>query len=382
MTAMAAAIVGGGVAGFRCAEGLRQGGYPGDILVFSDDPIFACNRPVLSKGHLEGTAAPTELALSGRHADGYTVVAERVTGIDTAAGTVHAAGADYAYTHLIVATGIAPSRLPAPAGAPEQLTVRTRDDIGRLRTLVDDGARIAVVGGGTLALETASSLARLGARPVLATRSARPLARLVGDHHAARIAARISQADLEWLQGSPLLEPGALRVGEHTRPVDAVVTAIGGTPEVDLLGAAAGAGGVAVDEQFRLTGLPGVWAVGDIARWADGDMHPHWFAAMESARVATRSVLEAAGVPAAGRGTTAFVHSFWSDQWGHRIQAFGDRPAGLVEHVLQDDPQGVTVGFTDAGGALRGVVAVSPLGSPSPAMPWRARLGEPLTVPA
>ena len=56
-------IVGAGLAGARCAEALRAGGYDGRILVVGDEPHPPYERPALSKELLAGSRAATELAL-------------------------------------------------------------------------------------------------------------------------------------------------------------------------------------------------------------------------------------------------------------------------------------------------------------------------------
>ena len=56
-------IVGAGLAGARCAEVLRAGGYDGRILVVGDEPHPPYERPALSKELLVGSRAAAELAL-------------------------------------------------------------------------------------------------------------------------------------------------------------------------------------------------------------------------------------------------------------------------------------------------------------------------------
>lgn len=378
-----AVIIGGGVAGFRSAEALQQGGYPGPITVFSDDPLFACNRPVLSKTYLEGTAAEADLALRRRSENGYRVVNERVTHVDYAGGTVTAGGSTVRYDHLVLATGIAPQRLSGTGtgtGTTPHVSIRTLADVERLRSHVSAGARIAVVGGGTLALEIASSLTTLGAAPLLATRTHAPLARLIGPTLSAQIASRIVDSGIEWHVGPVEAVHGGIRVAGAEHTADVVVSAIGGMPETQLLHPfpTERHDGVVVTEAFRVAGLDDVWAVGDIAVWPDGRPHPHWFSAMESARVASQEILRSAGATVRQRAATAFVHSFWSDQWGLRIQAFGAAPAGLRDVVLAEGDDAVTVGLVDQHEVLRGVVSASPHGAPAPAMQWRAQLGSAL----
>jgi ferredoxin, 2Fe-2S len=58
----AVVIVGAGQAGFQAAVSLREGGYPGKISVFGDEPELPCQRPPLSKAILlEGTIRMTKI---------------------------------------------------------------------------------------------------------------------------------------------------------------------------------------------------------------------------------------------------------------------------------------------------------------------------------
>jgi NADPH-dependent 2,4-dienoyl-CoA reductase/sulfur reductase-like enzyme len=58
----AVVIVGAGQAGFQAAVSLREGGYPGKISVFGDEPELPYQRPPLSKAILlEGTIRMTKI---------------------------------------------------------------------------------------------------------------------------------------------------------------------------------------------------------------------------------------------------------------------------------------------------------------------------------
>lgn len=370
-------IVGGGVAGFRMAENLVQGGYAGAITVINADPVFACNRPLLSKSYLEGSAERADLTLPSRHGAGYTVVAGNAESIDAATRVVHASRGAFPYDRLVIATGLSPRLLHTDGSVP-QMGLSTLHDVEHLRDHIASGSRITVVGGGTLALEAASSLTTLGADVTLVTRSDRPLRRTVGAHISYDLTTRMQGAGLNWAIGDNIRIFGSsLLINEREHASDLVVCAIGSVPSRALLPrfVPTGASGIPVDHEFRALTDPSVVVVGDMAIWPDGRSHPHWFAAMESARRAAKGIC---GTTREG-GEPPFVHSFWSDQWGVRLQAFGSGPQpGGGEHLRVDDETGIVTAFTNADGVVRGVVASSPQGQPSPALAWRARLGAPL----
>ena len=104
--------------------------------------------------------------------------------------------------------------------------------------------------------------------------------------------------------------------------------------------------GLACGPTGRVEGLPGVWAVGDIAAWADpmhGDRHrhEHWTSAVDQAATVASDILGEPPPPPT-------VPYFWSDQFGLKIQLFG-RPEH-ADGLLPLHGDGL------AGGAVKGTV--------------------------
>ena len=119
---------------------------------------------------------------------------------------------------------------------------------------------------------------------------------------------------------------------------DVAVVGIGGVPRLGWMDAAqAGEGATAgtaadvgavigarrsrVRPTGRVDGLPGVWAVGDVAAWPDpthGDRHrhEHWTSAGDQAATVARDIL-------GERPPPPRVPYFWSDQFGLKIQLLG-----------------------------------------------------------
>jgi NADPH-dependent 2,4-dienoyl-CoA reductase/sulfur reductase-like enzyme len=93
--------------------------------------------------------------------------------------------------------------------------------------------------------------------------------------------------------------------------------------------------GVKCDDRLRAIGRPGVYAVGDVARWT----HPifdesirveHWTNANEHADVVASAIM---GEPRVA-GAVPYV---WSDQYRRKIQIVG-RPAAGDDITLIEDP--------------------------------------------
>jgi NADPH-dependent 2,4-dienoyl-CoA reductase/sulfur reductase-like enzyme len=128
----------------------------------------------------------------------------------------------------------------------------------------------------------------------------------------------------------------ALRLDDATLvECDHVVVGIGVLPDLDWLkGSGLDSRGVAVDDRGAAA-APGVFAAGDAAAVFDAVLRRHvpgghWESAARQGAQAARAILGRASAPAP-------PHSFWSDQYGTRIQQIGN--AGLADAVSIDgDP--------------------------------------------
>jgi NADPH-dependent 2,4-dienoyl-CoA reductase/sulfur reductase-like enzyme len=163
---------------------------------------------------------------------------------------------------------------------------------------------------------------------------------------------------------------------------DVVVVGVGVAPVTEWL---AGSGlqvtdGIVCDETLW-TGVPGIYAAGDCARWtnplfgeAGEEMRvEHWTNAAEQGAAAAANLLAVA----AGEQPVPYapVPFFWSDQFDSRIQFVG-RAAGAVDEevrVVAGDPAGPFVALYGHRGRLRGALGVS---MPRLVMPYRKLLAE------
>ena len=131
-------IVGASLAGAKAAEGARDAGYDGRIVLVGDEPHLPYERPPLSKAVLRGEAEPDSARV---HPIGYygeheiELVADEVTGIDPAGRRVRlAGGGQIPFDSLVLATGAAPRRLDVPGADLDGVHyLRTLDDSLALR---------------------------------------------------------------------------------------------------------------------------------------------------------------------------------------------------------------------------------------------------------
>ena len=334
------AVVGASLAGLRAVEELRAAGFPGDIVVIGAETHLPYDRPPLTKNALTQPLPLDHLRL-GRAAGSLArwVLGTAVVSSDLAARTLTLAdGREQRFDGLIVTTGCAP-RIPsaAAAGQPGVQTLRTWEDLQRLRAdLSSPGRRVLVVGAGYIGCEIASSCRSLGHDVTVVDPLPLPLGRVVGDLIGRRLSRLLTDhgVDLRLGRGLAELTGSAGRVysarltdGSVT-PADVVVVAAGVLPAVSWLD---GNGldltdGLLCDESLRIRHAAMATAAGDVARWSHRTLGgtirvEHWTNASLSAAAAARTLLaDAEGTEA---GPYLEVPSFWSDMFGRRLQGFG-----------------------------------------------------------
>jgi 3-phenylpropionate/trans-cinnamate dioxygenase ferredoxin reductase subunit len=272
---MTAAIViaGAGECGTRAAFTLREEGWDGRIILAGAEPSPPYERPPLSKtGELKPICDTDAL----REAGITFLPGTEATGLDTAAHVLELAeGRRLPYRSLLLATGARARRLPF-GGALVHL-LRTRADAAALRERLRPGRRVAVIGGGFIGLELASSAAALGGTVTVIELGPRLMGRAVPARVAAVMAERHVAAGVDIRCGTGVTGLAqtasgiAITLAEGgTVEADVVVAGVGAAPETTLAEAAGigTADGIVVDACFA-TSAPDVFAAGDCCR------HPH-----------------------------------------------------------------------------------------------------------
>ncbi len=336
-------IVGGGLAAQRCVETLRRRGHEDPIKVICGEPERPYDRPPLSKDHLEGELSDEEIAF--RAPDWYEdnevelVLGRRATRLDAKNHRLELDdGSDIAFDQLVIATGAAARRLPPLEGYSNVHYLRTLADARRLRGELRAGARLAIVGAGFIGQEVASTARKAGTEVTIVEALPAPLTGVLGEevglwlmrmHDEEGVDVRLS-TKLEGARGNGSVEELVLSGGDRLA-CDAVVVGIGVTPDARWLkGSGLETDGVATDHAGR-TSIPDVWAAGDVARAFDhrhGEHRrsEHWDAAARHGMAVARAITGEEPDPQP-------LPSFWSDQYGLRIQYFGHAEGSDAAHV-------------------------------------------------
>jgi len=383
-------IVGGGLAGAKIAEALRDRDFDGEITVLSEEDHLPYERPPLSKEFFAGKKTLPEFTVHDgewfrdHHIDlrpGTTA-----TAIDPAAHTVSLPdGSTISYDKLALATGSRSRRLDIPGSDAEGVHyVRTVDQAAALlRTLAAD-KKLVVIGAGWIGLEIAASARGFDVDVTVLEHAGLPLESTLGPQMGEVFAALHRQNGVDLRTGTDV---SAISVdGDHASgvtlsdgtviPADAVLIAVGALPNTEL---ASEAGidvdnGVLVDAGLQSSD-PDIVAVGDIA----AAQHPilnarirveHWANALSQPETAADTML---GRPA----EYVRMPYFFTDQYDLGMEYVGHAPHGGYSRVVTRGDvdkreflafwldsankvlAGMNVNIWDAGDAIKELVASS-----------------------
>jgi 3-phenylpropionate/trans-cinnamate dioxygenase ferredoxin reductase subunit len=327
-------IVGAGLAGGNAAATLREEGYAGRIVLIGDEPGIPFGRPPLSKTYLR-----SEESLDGWYVkppDWYDeheierLVKCSVVAVDATAHSVRLdSGQTLEYQKILLATGGRNRRLAVPGVDLDGIHyLRTVDECEAIKLEARAGRRAVVVGMGFIGCEVAASLTQLGVEVTAIFPGAAPLVKVLGSEVGEAIGAIHRGQGVELrageqvvaLEGSRTVE--AVVTGDGGRlPCEFVVVGIGIEPVAPVFvgSSVAQPGAIEVDEHCRAS-QSDVYAAGDVAN----HLHPlfgrirveHFNNAEKQGRAAARSMLGASD-------PYDYVHSFWSDQYEHKLEYVG-----------------------------------------------------------
>jgi 3-phenylpropionate/trans-cinnamate dioxygenase ferredoxin reductase subunit len=338
-------IVGAGLAGSRAAETLRAEGFEGCVILAGDEPTAPYERPALSKEYLSGAKGEDELLLrpTGFWQDaGIDLrLGQRVDALDATRGrVVLSSGEVLPWDAVVIATGARPRSLPylAPRGVH---MLRTLADARALREALVPGTRLAVVGGGFVGAEVASTAIALGLDVTMIEALGAPFERALGPAVGRLLADRYRAqgVDLRVLAAAAGFRAdahGALQAitlddGSEIR-CDAALVGVGIEPNRELV-------------PRSLAGRP-VYTCGDVT--SSGG---HWMSAAAGGAAVARRIL---GRPAA----PIQPPFFWSDQFGLRLQLVGDTTRASAVRIT-GSPNIFTARYLDADGRLVAALAAN-----------------------
>ncbi len=337
-------IVGGGLAGAKAVEALRDNDFDGQIILFADEGYPPYERPPLSKEYLAGKKSLADFTV--HNSDWYRDhkvdlrLGSRVSSLDPAAHTVGLLdGTTAAYDKLLLATGSASRRPPIPGSDADGVYyLRTYDDAAALNSVLTEGSSLAVVGAGWIGLEVAAGARQRGVGVTVVEAAKQPLAAALGEtvgevfatlhrDHGVDLRLETQVEEITRSDGPQGKATGLKMRDGSTVAADAVLVAVGAKPNIELAeqaGLSLGDGGVLVDASLR-TSDPDIYAVGDIAA-AENPLFgtrirtEHWANALKQPAVAAAGML---GTP----GEYTELPYFFTDQYDLGMEYVGHAPS-------------------------------------------------------
>lgn len=335
-------VVGAGVAGLTVIETLRTRGFAGAITWVGDESHLPYSRPALSKQILTGVWQPGDALLIDplrlEALDVTRIAGTRATVLDLPSRRVRVGAAWLRFRSLVIATGLSARRPVDVEGAGRVRVLRTLDDAAWLAVAFRDEDSVVILGTGILGCEIASAARQLGIRTTLVERQGEIGLRVFGDHIGARVRRMLGDHGVDVLLGREVsrVGSGSVTLTDGTRlRAGLVVAAVGSDPGTAWL---AGSGldlsdGVLCDEWGEAA--PGVYAVGDVARWRDpmtgrAERVEHQSAAIEQAQIVAGSI---SGDPVEHRRDPLL----WTELFGTRILAHGVFPSSSAVDAIAGD---------------------------------------------
>lgn len=340
------AVVGGGVAGLAAVQTLRAEGYDGRLYLIGAEQEHPYDRTALSKSVLcgEKTSPPPLLPV-----DGYSdlrvelVLDRRVERLDVSRSElVLDSGASLQADRILLATGARARAAVLPgADLPGVATLRSTDDAYALRKQWRPGQHLAVVGGGLIGCEVATTARKLGLVVTIMESSDELLQRVLGRRLGRWCRHRLEDLGVAVRLGTGVREftgtsrvTGVVDTAGESLSVDSAIVCVGAEPETTL---AEQAGlrcsrGIVVDD-VGSTSAEGVYAAGDVASW------PLRAGGRRSLETYLNSQKEAASAASAMLGKPSpspQVPLSWTEIAGHYVQMVGDIE-GPGEHVVRGD---------------------------------------------
>jgi 3-phenylpropionate/trans-cinnamate dioxygenase ferredoxin reductase subunit len=342
-------IVGAGQAGAQAVDTLRREGFAGRLVLIGDEPELPYQRPPLSKKYLAGELTADRLPF--RHRSFYDehrvelklgVRAER---LDPKTRRVALAGGEeLTYDRLLLCLGAESRRLACPgAELPGVHYLRGIADLAAIQAKSKPGARVVIIGGGYIGLETAATCRKLGCEVTVLEMAERVMNRVVApsvsqffsQEHRAHGVNLICDARVVGLEGRESVQRVLCADGNHHH-ADLLIVGVGCVATTRLASDAGLAcdNGILVDEYCR-TSDAAIFAAGDCTN------HPSRHFGRRIRLESVDNAFEQAKTAALNMLDRNIAHDrvpwFWSDQFDNKLLIIG-LSQGHDRTVLRGDP--------------------------------------------
>ncbi|XP_033905208.3 apoptosis-inducing factor 3-like isoform X1 [Acipenser ruthenus] len=270
-------IIGGGPAALVCAETLRQGSYGGRIIMATKEELPPYDRTKLSKAmNVKADSILLRQLDFYQSCDIEVWLRREAVSVNTDEKTVtFQDGSVQHYDQLLIATGSRPREVTCPGADLDNVTLlRTPEDSSRIHQAAL-GKNVVILGTSFIGMEVASYLSATASSVSVIGNSAVPYQNTLGTE-----IGRVARKMLEEKNVKFYMEDGVTELtGENGKvkqvllksgkilPADVFVTGIGVQPNSAFLKGstvALDSTGAVIVDKFMQTGVPGVFAAGDV----------------------------------------------------------------------------------------------------------------------
>ncbi|KIN05698.1 hypothetical protein OIDMADRAFT_111794 [Oidiodendron maius Zn] len=352
-------IVGAGSGALGTLEALRENGFKGSITLIGNEGYLPIDRTKLSKALIDD-AAKVALRNDAWFKDGSVdVINDEVTGVDFSGKKVSTKqGGSYSYTKLVLATGGSPRSLPLPGFKELEniFLVRNIPHIKAINAAIGQkNKKIVIIGSSFIGMEVANAVSKDNDVTVVGMETA-PLERIMGVQVGQIFQRNLEKNGIKFKlsagveKASPSVSDpsrvGSIELKDGTSlPADLVILGTGVGPATNFLRDNKSVelqkdGSLRTDENFEVSGLKDVYAIGDIATYpyhgpgGNGSLTriEHWNVAQNSGRTVAAHIVNPLGQP------KAFIPIFWS-ALGAQLRYCGNAPNGWDDIVLHGQPE-------------------------------------------
>jgi 3-phenylpropionate/trans-cinnamate dioxygenase ferredoxin reductase subunit len=277
-------VIGGGIASASCAQGLREGGATGSIVLAGRELDEPYHRPPITKGYLTGRLERTDSLINppewwkDNEVELLTRTSVMSLDLDRRVATLQSKD-EIEFGKALVATGAMVRRLGVDGSDLEGIHyLRTLGNADALRSDLERAERVVCVGGSYIACEVAASLAELGHACTLVMQEEvtleRGFGRIAGGWVQRGLEERgvcvIASDEVERFAGEDERLTGVVTRGGRELEADVVVAGVGAIPDV-MLARRAGLelgelGGVKTSATLE-TSADGIFAAGDMCEY-------------------------------------------------------------------------------------------------------------------
>lgn len=354
-------VIGGGSGTVGAVEGLRGGGYTGQITVLSKEGYRPIDRTKLSKALLADVSKVAWRTPEFYKDAKIDLIEDEVKAVDFSGNKVTTkSGKTYEYTKLVLATGGTPRWLPLEGLKQGELgnvfVLRAVPDADNIvKAVGDNGKKVVVIGSSFIGMEVANCLASKKNDVTIVGMESEPMERVMGAKVGKIFRGLLEKNGVKFYmnanveKATPSKEDsskvGAVHLKDGTAlEADLVIEGVGVAPATEYLKDTGvhleKDGSLKTNESFEVEGLKDVFAIGDIATYPyhgpGGNGTPirieHWNVAQNAGRSVANTINNPGAKP------KPFIPVFWS-ALGSQLRYCGNTVGGYDDVVITGEPE-------------------------------------------